>query len=91
MVGNALLREIAVDGEVEAVAVGGVFRPFLVGLEILQAGLHLEDDDLTLWSHRHHVGAAAVRKRNFENWRQPTLHQHARDTARKRGRYVWAR
>ena len=60
MVGDAILREVAIDGEIEAVAIGGVFGPFLVCLEILQSGLHLEDDNLALGGDRHDVGATAV-------------------------------
>ena len=65
------------------VAIVEVLRPLLVTRIVRQARLSLDDPNLTVRRQRHHVSAAPVRQRNFENRRQPMIEQHARNTARE--------
>jgi hypothetical protein len=52
LLGQDVARKLRPDGEGEGVAVGAVLPPFLIGAEILEAGLHLDTRTLSLHGER---------------------------------------
>lgn len=58
--GQHLLGEIGVDGEIQGVGVIAIMVPFAVGLEVGEAGFDLDADEAAVWAQRENVGAAVV-------------------------------
>ncbi len=53
------------DGEVQLVAIGLVFRPFLIGPEVGNTGLDFDNGDCSVGGKPDDIGAAAVGEREF--------------------------
>jgi DNA-binding LytR/AlgR family response regulator len=80
-----LARELRRDREGEGVAIGLVLVPLLVGAEVLETGLHLDDEDLAAPPQRHQVGAPSVRQRHFGQRRIAQRRQQPTRPAGDRG------
>ena len=84
--GKDLARQILREGEEQPVAMGAVFLPFLVGTQILDRGLDLDDPDLAALVQRHQIGAAPRRQRQFADAGKAERPQQPRGAARDRQR-----
>ena len=69
-------------GKEQPVAVHPVVHPFLVGAEIRDRGLDLDDPDFAVGAERHEIGAAARRQRQFADHAEAVRMQQPRGAAR---------
>ena len=81
-----LERHMRGGGEEQAVTVQAVVGPLLVGTEIRDGGLDLDDPDFPVAAERHQIGAAPRQQRQFGNAGQPQRQQQPLGAARNRER-----
>ena len=84
MFGNELVREALGDGKIQPFAIAGVILPLVVGAEVGDAGLHLDNGDLALTAERGEIGAAAVGQDEFRDRAIAHLPEQARRPAHQR-------
>src|SRR3954451_9687245 len=83
-----ITRHLDGGREEQPVAMETIVHPFLVGAEVLDRGLDLDDPDIARAVQRYQVSAPARGQREFGDRREPKLMQQARRAARnaERGR-----
>ena len=79
-----LARHLERGGEEQPVAMQPVVHPFLVGAEIRDRRLDLDDPDFAVGAERHEIGAPAGRQRQLAHHRKPERMQEPRGAARDR-------
>ena len=80
--GKYLAGHLDRGGEEQPVAVHPVVHPFLVGAEIRDRGLDLDDPDFAVGAQRHEVGAAARSQRQLADHAEAMRVQKPRGAAR---------
>ena len=65
VIGQQMLREIGIDGEIECVGEVAVIRPFLVNLKIAGAGFDFDANEAAIGAQGENIGAAAIGEADF--------------------------
>ena len=77
-----LARHLDRGGEEQSVAMRAIILPFLVGAEVRDRGLDLDDPDFAARIERHQIGAAPGRQRQFADNAAPVRMQEPRGAPR---------